>query len=297
MNSFEEIWKNPQKHTFFTMLGHFDFDKLSNETEVKTQWISSAVDFLLREGIDLGQLKISYHPNNSEIIEYWQEKWIDSKNIHPVNNWHTADFLENYQWFRTKIWIQKWEKIFTFWDLVFIKNIHINHIIMDSWMALERLYMIKEWKNNSFETTYWSEFINQLEKTLHPIEKEKLFRIADLLKASIYLLNENIPLSHSSHGFVMKKIIKELYILLSKYKQKEVESLIESTIKFFQLNNEIIENFLQNYYNIWKSLQQAERKIIKDIMQNNFKSYEFYQNTYGIHYEMYDKILNMYKAK
>lgn len=69
------------------------------------------------------------------------------------------------------------------------------------------------------------------------------------------------------------------------------------SIQYFNINTEISEQFLEYYCYIDKNLHIAKKRIMQDIVNQNIKTPDFYQETYGFPMEWYYQLLWEYQDK
>jgi len=202
-----------------------------------------------------------------------------------VDRWDafgSADWLMDDNDRYTEIWNNVFMQYYKNDDNTFTKLPAQN---VDTWMWLERLAMILQWKKTIFETDLFEWIIKVIEKHTnkkyppYSVAEENLsdeeksitrrFRIiTDHLRGSLFLIADGVIPSNEGRGYVLRRLIRRafynLYLLNKQidYKQvvKEIYKAVEEKYGLFRTN-------LQNNENLAKAIIQEMEKFEKTIQK------------------------------
>ena len=202
-----------------------------------------------------------------------------------VDRWDAfgpADWLMDDNDRYTEIWNNVFMQYYKNDDKTFTKLPAQN---VDTWMWLERLAMILQWKKTIFETDLFEWIIKVIEKHTnkkyppYSVAEENLsdeeksitrrFRIiTDHLRGSLFLIADGVIPSNEGRGYVLRRLIRRafynLYLLNKQidYKQvvKEIYKAVEEKYWPFRTN-------LQNNENLAKAIIQEMEKFEKTIQK------------------------------
>lgn len=220
MSSWDSVGLSDKYHLYFKMLGHFSFYRLEVQ-EAKEWTIKSALDFLLKDmGLSKDRLIISHHPNDQLTIKIWQSLGFGNQ-LEPIADKHDANFLKDRSGYRTKIGLRGPNgEVIKFWDLVFIEfadetyGMPLDKILVDSGMAVDRLYFAISNVDSSYESPYWKDYIADISKQMLLASNTTVRRFADVGQALAIALLSGIKPSANKQGYVLRKLLRDFYVQL-----------------------------------------------------------------------------------
>lgn len=302
-DNLENIGVSGRHHILFDMIGHFMLYS-DNEKETKERFIEFAYNFLIKElQLDNKRIFVTIHPEDIVTENVWKKLGVDNL-IENKKNTFISPYGEKSA-LRTEILWQKDDEnksLVELWNLVFtqfdskipFKNPTVK-IGADSGVSLERIISAIENKNNNYENSMWStyiEHIKNLGRGSYDISKYR--KIADLANASIELVDEKLRPGNKTQGYMLRKIMRNFYDLC------DFDGINpEEVLKFNELDSISIEVF-RNERNIYcksieNGLKQAKKQIDKCGIDNLDKKY--LKSTYGLS-EMYvEKIISRYQNR
>ncbi|HIH2763882.1 MAG TPA: alanine--tRNA ligase [Candidatus Azoamicus sp.] len=298
-NDLDNIGNTPHHNTSFEMLGNFGFEKVSKE-----EAISLAIDFLTNIlELDKNKIFITINKNDDDVLNIWL-KHVKKEKIIPGNNdtnfWQMAE--NGPCGYCSEIFYnigEEKENLLEIWNLVFInfnkengKLNKLNTLNIDTGMGLERIASIKQNVFDSFKTDIYLDKIKNIIDLfkINLKDDDKNIRvIADHIKTSIMLMNENIIPSNDGRGYILKKLLRRSII---KKQELKIKTSLSTLIDIFdnkyekkdniEIKKNIIlheelkfENTIKNGKNFIKKIIQKENIISG---QTLFTLYD----TYGI---------------
>ena len=211
-DTWEKIGYSGRHHLVFGMIGHFMFFE-KDELSTKKIMIETALKFLVDcLNIQLTKLAVSINPTDDISFAVWQSLGIENIRENPKNV--SVDPFDMRYGTRTEIIsLGPSGTECELWNIVFHSNSYKedgkNHkISADSGASIDRLIRARDQKDNDYETAYWCEFISLISDN-----SATKIRLAEMLKASVFLLNENLSPSNKGAPYVLRKIIRESYNL------------------------------------------------------------------------------------
>lgn len=298
-NDLDNIGNTPHHNTSFEMLGNFGFEEVSKE-----EAISLAIDFLTNTlELDKNKIFITINKNDDDVLNIWlkhvkKEKIISGNN--ETNFWQMAE--NGPCGYCSEIFYnisEEKENLLEIWNLVFInfnkengKLTKLNTLNIDTGMGLERIASIKQNVFDSFKTDIYLDKIKNIIDLfkINIKDDDKNIRvIADHIKTSIMLMNENIIPSNEGRGYILKKLLRRSII---KKQELKIKTSLSTLIDIFdnkyekkdniEIKKNIIlheelkfENTIKNGKNFIKKIIQKENIISG---QTLFTLYD----TYGI---------------
>lgn len=265
------------------MIGHFMFFK-TGEEETKAEMINFAINFLTKElKIQPNCLIVTVHPDDNVSLKILKSLPINEirKNLKNIS----IDPLKIRYGTRVEIiWKSSSGAECELWNLVFHTNSYDKKdadngtISADSGASIDRLVRAQENKESDYETSYWHKYLSLI------VSEEKIrARLAEMLKASIFLLYDGLVPNNKGAEYVLRKIIREAYNLsedihecLNNYE------LAESYWK--KTNNSKKEYFKTELMSYQLALKKGEKELLK-ILEKNKKIEEcdfiFLQESFG----------------
>ncbi|HIH2762965.1 MAG TPA: alanine--tRNA ligase [Candidatus Azoamicus sp.] len=298
-NDLDNIGKTPHHNTSFEMLGNFGFEKVSKE-----EAINLSIDFLINVlELDKKKIFITINKKDEDVLNIWLKHIKKEKIIFGDDDTNFWQMAENGPCgYCSEIFYnidEEKKNLLEIWNLVFInfnkengKLNTLNTLNIDTGMGLERIASIKQNVFDSFKTDIFSEKIKnmiELFKINVKDDNKNIRIIADHIKTSLMLMNENIMPSNDGRGYILKKLLRRsiikkqelktktslstlINIFNDKYEKKDNIEIKKNII----LNEELkFENTIKNGKNFIKKIIQKEKNISG---QTLFTLYD----TYGI---------------
>lgn len=218
-DGWKSIGKSRRHHLCFDMLGHFSFYEL-DERSGKELMIRSAWDFLVTEiKIPRETLYSTVHPLDLVSQEVWKQ--INVPLVLSDSN-TTVTPSGRLSGFRTEIvWksssglntMEIWNIVFTQFDSPDIESAPMSMIAIDSGASIDRIMTAK----HGLESNYLNQLWNPVIKSMMSLGTWRcdtdVFRLADLARALIVLVSEGLQPGNKSAEYVLRKIIREAYVL------------------------------------------------------------------------------------
>ena len=263
-DTWDKIGYSGRHHLLFGMIGHFMFFE-DDEFSTKQIMIKTALEFLNDYlGISLDNLAVSVHPNDNVSFEIWKSLKINDIRFNP-NNVSVDPFNQRYGTRTEIIFLGQLGSECELWNIVFHSNSYKeserknSKITADSGASIDRLIRARDHKNNDYETDYWIEFVSLIDGDL--VTK---MRLAEMLKASTFLLNENLNPGNKGASYVLRKIIRESYNL-SNSKEQCLSNFIATENYWFNNHNSKMDDFRLELDTYQLALGKGEKELIKII--------------------------------
>ena len=215
----EEVQVSGRHHTFFEMLGNFSFGDYFKVEAIKWAWefITEVLD------INKDRLSISVHLSDDESYDIWK----DVIGI-PVEKIMRMGDEDNF-WGPaggsgpcgpcTEILYENSKELIEIWNIVFPQYYQdktgrkksLKNKGVDTGMGLERLTMICQFKETTYETDLFWPIIEEIERLLscQYIERKESFHIiADHIRALVFALSEGVYPSNEKRGYFVRKILR-----------------------------------------------------------------------------------------
>ncbi|WGH27037.1 MAG: alanine--tRNA ligase-related protein [Candidatus Shikimatogenerans bostrichidophilus] len=346
-------------HTMFEMMGNWSFGSYSQEKAIKLAWelitkkykISKKKIYVtIFKGDKKNNLDFDYKSYNT-----WK-KLINKNNILFFGIKHNFWKIDNFNFCgpstEIHIDIRKYNKknilgkllvnknnnsIIELWNIVNIKYLIKNNIIyknknllsdkyIDTGMGFERLCMIIQNKQSTYETDIFLPIIKKIEKILYikyGINNKTdivIKIISDHIRSIFFSILDGIKPNNKKNGYIIRKLIRRSLIYSYKYlfiKKPFLYKILPTLFKLYynnyyydnnkyyfllKKNIKILKNeenkfflFLKKNYLIVKKIllkknKKKKIKIDKKIIYNIF-------DTYGIYYFLIKKICLKYNIK
>ena len=98
---------------------------------------------------------------------------------------------------------------------------------VDTGAGLERLTIVKNDLNNVYQTDIFTEILNFIKENSNNFNEKSARIIADHIKASIFIISENIEPSNTEHGYVLRRLLRKSIILSGKIDFDKITGLVE----------------------------------------------------------------------
>ena len=237
-NDIENVGKTARHHTFFEMLGNFSFGDYGKKEAIKWAW-----EFLLKElKIPEERLWVSVYEEDDEAFNIWRKQEKISRNrIVRLGSEHNFwaigptgpcgpcseiiyDRGKKYGCGRPTCGVGcDCDRFLEVWNLVFmeynrdqegrLRSLPRKNI--DTGMGLERLAMILQEKENTFDTDFLKPIIDytaSLSGVKYGQDRIKdlaLRIIADHMRAIVFLIYDGVLPSNVGRGYVLRRIIRK----------------------------------------------------------------------------------------
>lgn len=291
-DTWEKIGYSGKHHLTFEMIGHFMFFK-AGEKATKIEMINFAFKFLTEElSINPSHLIVTVHPDDKVSLKILKSLPVNEIRKNPQNI-SIEPFKLRYGTRVEIIWKSSSGTECELWNLVFHtnsydkKNTDDGTMSADSGASIDRLARAQENKENDYETSYWREYLSLIVS-----EKNIKARLAEMLKASIFLLHDGLAPGNKGAEYVLRKIIREAYNL---------SQGIDECLNNYELAEYYWRNTNDSKRELFKSelmsyelaLKRGEKELFKILEKNKTlkeSDFIFLQETFG-----YPKILAIKK--
>ena len=218
-DNWEKIGYSGKHHLLFGMIGHFMLFE-SGELSTKKAMISTTLEFVNGcLGIPLSNLAVSVHPDDMISYKVWESLDVKEIRMNPENT--SIDPFNLRHGTRTEIIFLNQSGVeCELWNIVFHSKSYNedstvdSRITADSGASIDRLIRARNFKDSDYETGYWSDFVSLISS-----DSADRIRLSEMLKASAFLLNENLVPGNKGATYVLRKVIRESYNLSSSKEQ------------------------------------------------------------------------------
>ena len=232
-NDLENVGYTARHHTFFEMMGNFSFGDYFKEDAIAHAW--EFVTQVLKLPVD--KLWVTIHDSDDEAEKLWL-KHISKSRISRFgdadNFWSMGDTGPCGP--SSEIFYDQGEEHFNgdedylggegdrfleIWNLVFMQyeikikggeKLPLEKPSIDTGMGLERVVAIKEGKKSNYDSSLFMPIINNIEKLIgntYEYKNGASYRvIADHVRASLFLLAQDINFSNEGRGYVLRRILR-----------------------------------------------------------------------------------------
>ncbi|MBN1585316.1 hypothetical protein JW899_03025 [Candidatus Uhrbacteria bacterium] len=218
-DGWEKIGLSGRHHLAFDMLGHFSLYE-GKEAEVKDVMIESAWRYLtVCAGISPATLSATVHPQDITSQKIWEKL-----GVRTVSNDKNVTFTptQNRCGVRTEIvWRNPdTDKSNELWNLVFTEFLGetlfespLEKIAADSGASIDRIVTAAECCSSDYENSNWKGVIESVTERSRKKDRATVCRLADLGKAAVLLVSEGLRPGNKAAGYVLRKLIREAFIL------------------------------------------------------------------------------------
>lgn len=252
--------------SLFKMLGLFSFNFAVNIKEI----LWHILEFLLSIGLDRNKISVTVHEKQKYMVKIWEEYGIKNIMINSDENIWTEG-KNGLSGKCTEIfYLHKSEQI-EIGNIVLIQN-HQNVIDnitphIDVGLGLERIFLIIQQKTSILQLSRFDKLHSYFVKKIPCINNQSLCILLNFFHDVLFLFNNNVSINHDKHGYLLKKMIKnmclQLYIYNFSLKKIDIifvfKTLIDSSSLYFPTNIISIQKL-----QYWKQiiLQQEERFLL-----------------------------------
>lgn len=275
---------NTTHHTFFEMLGNWSLGDYEKEKAIELSF-----EFLTKI-LKIPKEKMAFSvfigdknsPKDNVAFEKWKSLGINEKRIKFLgkeDNWWgpagntgpCGPDTEMFYWKnnskkapeefdpKNKDWVEIWNDVLMEYEKDKEGNYQIsNQKNIDTGMGVERVVTILNGLEDNYLSEMWLPIIKEIEKISNKKYKDyqKEMRIvADHIKASTFILADEITPGNSEQGYVLRRLIRRAMRNLRKLEVNLIE--IDSTPLIAQKVIEI--------YNDYENLQKNKQKILNEL--------------------------------
>ncbi|WP_185865051.1 alanine--tRNA ligase [Blattabacterium cuenoti] len=310
-NDFKQVGYDNYHHTMFEMMGNWSFGDYSREKAIELAWnLLINIYNIPRENIyvtifigdkkndlSLDKETLKYWklliPNNHILFfgkkdNFWEMG--ESGPCGPCTEIH-VDLRTNQE---KKIILGKdlinknHPKVIEIWNLVFIEflrklngeleDLSIKHV--DTGMGLERLCMVLQEKDSSYETDIFSTIINDLKdrlkfKQLNIDQKISIQIVTDHLRAVIFSIFDGQIPSNNKSGYIIRKILRRAIIHINRFLDINISNIIDLFIKKMEL---FFPELISKRKYICDIIEKEEILFFNVIKQGNKKFHNIIKN-------------------
>lgn len=218
-DGWENIGLSGRHHLAFDMLGHFSFYE-GKEQGVKEVMIESAWRYLTEcVGISSATLSATVHPQDATSQKIWEKLGV--RTVSCDGN-VTFTPTRNRCGVRTEIvWRNpNTNKSIELWNLVFTEFLGetlfkspLEKIAADSGASIDRIVTAVECCGSDYENSNWKGVVKSIVELSEAKDQTVVCRLADLGKAAVLLVSEGLRPGNKAADYVLRKIIREAFIL------------------------------------------------------------------------------------
>lgn len=239
-NDLEQVGKTSKHHTFFEMLGNFSFGDYFKKDAVEFAWELITEEYK----IDPQRLYVTVYKDDEEAFQVWNKNIGLSKDKifymgKEENYWSMGDTGPcgpcseiHYQSVKDlknkdpKILIETGSEDFIeLWNLVFMqynrdekgKLSDLPAPSIDTGMGLERMATVLQNKEDNYENDLFFPIIEHItslsgkELSTETTKNTAVRKIADHIRAIVFLINDGIMPSNEGRGYVLRRLIRRAF--------------------------------------------------------------------------------------
>ena len=178
------------------------------------------------------------------------------------------------------LWVEIWNDVFMQYNKGEDgKYYPLKQKNVDTGMGLERMAMVMQGKNNVYETDLFEPIIKTLggltALAVKPPSEEKSVRIiADHIKASVFIIGDEVAPSNVGRGYVLRRLIRRA-VRHGKLLGIEANFLMEAVEPVFEIYKEFYTELIQKKKMILSVMAEEENKFNKTLGEGLKKLKEF----------------------
>ena len=240
-------------------------------------------------------------PFDEETFDLWKKLGVPEKRIAKLpkkNNWWgpagqtgpCGPDTEMFYWIggadkipdsfndNNDLWVEIWNDVFMQYNKGEDgKYYPLKQKNVDTGMGLERIAMVTQGKNNVYETDLFETIIKTLggltAKAVKPPSEENSIRIiADHIKASVFIIADEVALSNIGRGYVLRRLIRRA-VRYGKLLGIEANFLAKVAEPVFEIYKEFYPELIQKKKMILSELTAEESRFNKTL-KKGLKQFE-----------------------
>ncbi|MFW6140177.1 MAG: alanine--tRNA ligase [Acidobacteriota bacterium] len=239
-NDLEQVGKTSKHHTFFEMLGNFSFGDYFKKEAIEFAWELVTEEYK----IDPERLYVTVYKEDEEAFQIWKKNigLSDEKIFYmgkEENYWSMGDTgpcgpcseihfqsIKDLKNKDPKVLIETGSEDFIeLWNLVFMqynrnekgKLSDLPSPSIDTGMGLERMATVLQNKKDNYENDLFYPIIKKVvslsgkEITPEITKNISVRKIADHIRAIVFLINDGIMPSNEGRGYVLRRLIRRAF--------------------------------------------------------------------------------------
>ncbi len=313
-NDFDQVGYDNYHHTMFEMLGSWSFGDYYREKAIKWAWeLLVDVYKIPKNDIYISIFNGNYEdklPIDKETFKYWSYFVSNNNNIlffgKEYNFWEMGDSgpcgpcteihvdLRSHKEKKIipgKNLVNKnHPKVIEVWNLVFIEFLRkldgkltplpIKHV--DTGMGLERLCMILQEKDSSYDTDIFSNIIYKIKEfiSVNKYNYENNFSqniairiLVDHLRAVIFSIYDGQLPSNNKAGYIIRKILRRAIIYINRFLNIKSAFIYKFAEIFIEENKNLYPELKKQKEHIKNIIKKEEILFFKVIKNGNKKIY------------------------
>jgi len=302
-NDLDQVGKTSKHHTFFEMLGNFSFGDYFKEGAIEFAWELITEKY----GIDPERLYATVYKEDDDAFRIWKKNIgiSDDKLFYmgkEENYWSMGDtgpcgpcseihfqLATDIKKTSPKELIESGSEDFIeLWNLVFMqynrdekgKLSELPAPSIDTGMGLERIATVLQKKKDNYENDLFYPIIEQIaslsgKEGIQEITKEiSVRKIADHIRAIVFLINDGIMPSNEGRGYVLRRLIRRAFRAGEKLGFKKA-FLFKLTSGVCDIMKESYPELISSANYISKVCQSEEKRFIKTL-STGMKTFDLY---------------------
>ena len=288
--------------TFFEMMGNWSFGDYFKKEAIEWSW-----EFLTDKkwlGLDKNRLAVSVFagdenaPFDEEAFDLWKKLGISEKRIAKLpkkNNWWgpvgqtgpCGPDTEMFYWIGgadkipdsfnddNDLWVEIWNDVFMQYNKGEDGKFYpLKQKNVDTGMGLERITMITQGKDNVYETDLFEPIINKIknQKSKIKTEENSIRIIADHVKASVFIIGDEVASSNIGRGYVLRRLIRRA-VRHGKLLGIEGNFLAKVAEPVFEIYKEFYPELSQKKEMILSAISEEEERFNKTL-EKGMKEFE-----------------------
>lgn len=229
-NDLEQVGLTARHHTFFEMLGHFVFRGANKETAIKEAWV------LLTEHYKIPKEKlwVTVYHEDTESRDIWQNVigLTEDRVIscgQADNFWSMGDtgpcgpcteiFYDHGDHIPGGLpgtaeadgdrYVEVWNLVFMQYEMLADgSRVELESMGLDTGMGIERLAAVMQDVHNNYDSDLFTGIIKQITEITGIQDKTTCRVIADHIRASVFLISDQVYPSNEGRGYVLRRIIR-----------------------------------------------------------------------------------------
>lgn len=296
--------------TFFEMLGNWSFGDYFKKEAIEWSWEFLTDKKWL--GLDKNRLAVSVfaedenlpagrqvHPFDQEAFDLWKKSGVPEKRIARLpkkNNWWgpagntgpCGPDTEMFYWTGeadkipesfnddNELWVEIWNDVFMQYNKGEDgKYYPLKQKNVDTGMGLERMAMVMQGKNNVYETDLFEPLVAKIKSqisNLKTVEEKSIRIIADHIKASVFIIADEVAPSNIGRGYVLRRLLRRAsrHGKLLGIKENFLAEIAEPV---FEIYKEFYPEIVQKKEMILSAISEEEKKFNKTL-EKGMKEFE-----------------------